>query len=113
MSSGLDYLGYSRMERARKRWGSRRVLRSGDVEEKVMKIGEEGGYKVEREKGGGSSLVKGRVALMVEILEVAMELLLVELRLLMEDWNLRILNGKELKFVGMKDIVVSCYNDRS
>ncbi|MCD7467473.1 CBL-interacting serine/threonine-protein kinase 4 [Datura stramonium] len=112
MSSGLDLSGLFENGTSKKEMKFTTSARIGDVEEKVMKIGEEGGYKVEREKGGGIGLVKGRVALMVEILEVAMELLLVEVKVVNGGLEFEDSQWKELKF-GMKDIVVSCYNDRS
>ncbi|XP_059291158.1 CBL-interacting serine/threonine-protein kinase 7-like [Lycium ferocissimum] len=112
MSSGLDLTGLFEIGLSKKEMKFTTSARIGDVEEKLMKIGENGGYKVERGKGRGIGLVKGRVVLMVEILEVAMELLLVEIKVINGGLEFEDYQWEELKF-GMKDIVVSWYNDGS
>ncbi|CAN4091823.1 unnamed protein product [Withania somnifera] len=112
MSSGLDLSGLFESDLSKKEMKFTTNARLEDVEEKMMKIGEKGGYKVERGKGRGIGLVKGRVVLMVEILEVAMELLLVVVKVVNGGLEFEDSLWEEMKF-GMKDIVFSMYNDRS
>ncbi|KZV57042.1 CBL-interacting serine/threonine-protein kinase 7-like [Dorcoceras hygrometricum] len=106
MSSGLDLSGIFEAEANRKEMRFTCGMEAGEIEEKMMKIGEELGYRIQRGKGGRIGLVKGRVVLMVEIWEVSLQLWLVELKVLdgwveygdlqWEDWRL-----------GLNDIVVS------
>ncbi|KAL0414438.1 UNVERIFIED_CONTAM: CBL-interacting serine/threonine-protein kinase [Sesamum radiatum] len=84
----------------------------GEIEEKLAKVGEEFGYRIERGKGGGIRLVRGRVVLVVEIWEVAIELWLVELKLFDAEMVLEELQWEELKS-GLGDIVLSWHNEVS
>lgn len=81
------------------------------VEEKVMKIGKEEGYRVERRKGGGIGLVKGRVVMLVEIWEMATNLWLVEIKVVNGGREFDESIHWEVMKVGLKDIVVSWCND--
>ncbi|OIT31263.1 PREDICTED: CBL-interacting serine/threonine-protein kinase 7-like [Nicotiana attenuata] len=112
MSSGLDLSRLFEVGVSKKEMRFTTRAKIGEVEEKVMKIGKEGGYKVERGKGGRIGLVKGRVVLMVEILEVAMELLLVEIKVVNGGLEFEDFQWEELKF-WLKDIVVSWYTNGS
>ncbi|KAF3677796.1 CBL-interacting serine/threonine-protein kinase 4 [Capsicum annuum] len=105
MSSGLDLSGLFESDMIKKEMKFTTRARVEEVEEKVMKIGEERGYKVDRRKGWGIGLVKGRVVLMVEILKVAMELLLVEVKVVNGGLECEDSQWEELKFE-MMDIVV-------
>lgn len=105
MSSGLDFSGLFESDMIKKEMKFTTRARVEEVEEKVMKIGEERGYKVDRRKGWGIGLVKGRVVLMVEILKVAMELLLVEVKVVNGGLECEDSQWEELKFE-MMDIVV-------
>ncbi|XP_019174212.1 PREDICTED: CBL-interacting serine/threonine-protein kinase 7-like [Ipomoea nil] len=80
MSPGLDLSGLFQEGLNKKEMRFTTNSEVGEVEEKVKKIGSEAGYRVERGKGGGIRLVKARVTLMVEILQVAPELWLVEIK---------------------------------
>ncbi|XP_019177186.1 PREDICTED: CBL-interacting serine/threonine-protein kinase 7-like [Ipomoea nil] len=80
MSPGLDLSGLFQAGLNKKEMRFTTNSEVGEVEEKVKKIGSEAGYRVERGKGGGIRLVKARVTLMVEILQVAPELWLVEMK---------------------------------
>ncbi|XP_049396934.1 CBL-interacting serine/threonine-protein kinase 7-like [Solanum stenotomum] len=104
MSSGLNLSRLFESDLSKREMKFTTNARIEEIEEKVMKIGEEGGYRVERGKGRGIELVKGRVVLMVEILEVAMELLLVEVKVV-NNGGLEFDDSQweELKF-GMNDI---------
>ncbi|XP_057771434.1 CBL-interacting serine/threonine-protein kinase 7-like [Salvia miltiorrhiza] len=83
MSSGLNLSGLFEEETSSKEMRFTSGMAVVEIEEKVRKAGLEFGYTVERGKGGGIRLVKGRaVAVVVEIWEVAAELWLVELRLI-------------------------------
>ncbi|TMW98977.1 hypothetical protein EJD97_003259 [Solanum chilense] len=104
MSSGLNLSRLFESDLINREMKFTTNARIEEVEEKVVKIGEGGGYRVERGKGRGIELVKGRVVLMVEILEVAMELLLVEVKVV-NNGGLEFDDSQweDLKF-GMKDI---------
>ncbi|KAH0688574.1 hypothetical protein KY289_015932 [Solanum tuberosum] len=104
MSSGLNLSRLFESDLSKREMKFTTNARIEEVEEKVMKIGEEGGFRVERGKGRGFELVKGRVVLMVEFLEVAMELLLVEVKVV-NNGGLEFDDSQweDLKF-GMKDI---------
>ncbi|KAG5613770.1 hypothetical protein H5410_013594 [Solanum commersonii] len=104
MSSGLNLSRLFESDLSKREMKFTTNARIEEVEEKVMKIGEERGYRVERGKGRGIELVKGRVVLMVEILEVALELLLVEVKVV-NNGGLEFDDSQweELKF-GMNDI---------
>ncbi|XP_075478308.1 CBL-interacting serine/threonine-protein kinase 7-like [Primulina tabacum] len=109
MSSGLDLSGIFEAEANRKGMRFTCGMEAGEIEEKVMKIGEELGYRIQRGKGGRIGLVKGRVVLTVEIWEVSLELWLVELKLF-DGWvEFGDLHWEELK-LGLNDIVVSWHN---
>ncbi|KAL8485081.1 hypothetical protein ACS0TY_027396 [Phlomoides rotata] len=81
MSSGLNLSGLFESEMKSKEMRFTCGIQVVEIEERVEKAGEELGYKTERGKGGGMRLVKGRVMLMVEILEMAKDLWLVKLKL--------------------------------
>ncbi|XP_009600930.1 CBL-interacting serine/threonine-protein kinase 7-like [Nicotiana tomentosiformis] len=112
MNSGLDLSGLFEMGLNKKEMRFTTNVGVIEVEEKVMKIGKDGGYRVERRKSGGVGLVKRRVVLLVEILEVAKELWLVEFKVVNGGTEFEDCQWEELKF-GLKDIVVSWYNDGS
>ncbi|MCD7468390.1 CBL-interacting serine/threonine-protein kinase 4 [Datura stramonium] len=82
MSDGLDLSGLFRAGSNKKVLRLTTSVQVGSIEEKVMKIGKEEGYRVERRKGGEIGLVKGKVVLLVEIWEMAATLWLVEIKVL-------------------------------
>ncbi|CAN4091217.1 unnamed protein product [Withania somnifera] len=100
MSSGLNLSGFTTNIAVR------------EVEEKVMKLGRDEGYRVERRKNGGIRLVRSRVVLLVEIFDVAKELWLVEFKVINGGSEFEDCQWVELK-IGLKDIVVSWYDDGS
>ncbi|XP_060180482.1 CBL-interacting serine/threonine-protein kinase 7-like [Lycium barbarum] len=113
MSSGLDLSGLFEAGLNKKEMRFTTNVEVMKVEEKVMKIGKDEGYRVERRKGGGGiGLVKGRVVLLMEILELPKELWLVEFKVVNGGPEFEDFQWKELKS-GLKDIVVSWYNDVS
>ncbi|XP_059311920.1 CBL-interacting serine/threonine-protein kinase 7-like [Lycium ferocissimum] len=112
MSSGLDLSGLFEAGLNKKEMRFTTNVEVMKVEEKVMKIGKDEGYRVERRKKGGIGLVKGRVVLLMEILEVAKELWLVEFKVVNGGSEFEDCQWKELKS-RLKDIVVSWYNDVS
>ncbi|OIT39866.1 PREDICTED: CBL-interacting serine/threonine-protein kinase 4-like [Nicotiana attenuata] len=112
MSAGLDLSGLFKARLNKKEMRFTTTAQVGSIEEKVMKKGKEEGYRVERTKGGGIGLVKGRVALLVEIWEVAVELWLVEIKVVNGGVEFDESHWEVLK-VGLKDIVVSWYDDGS
>ncbi|XP_074301308.1 CBL-interacting serine/threonine-protein kinase 4-like [Silene latifolia] len=120
MSSGLDLSGffgsggdYFKGKRE-KRFTSRES--KGVVVDKVAETGLKLGYEVERrgEKGFGSVwLGKGRLVLSVAVIEVADEVVLVEVRVVDGGgvgWDQEELHWGELK-IGLADIVVSWHDE--
>ncbi|XP_073126656.1 CBL-interacting serine/threonine-protein kinase 7 [Henckelia pumila] len=112
MSSGLDLSGIFEAEATRKEMRFTSGMEAGEIEEKVMKTGEELGYRIQRGKGGGIGLVKGRVVLTVEIWELSLELWLVELNLFAGWVEFGDLQWEQWK-LELKDIVVSWHNGAS
>ncbi|KAJ0034250.1 hypothetical protein Pint_24702 [Pistacia integerrima] len=81
LSSGLDLSGlFEAKKRKEKRFTT--VEKAERVVEKVKEVGEKLGYRVERGKGGGViGLGKlGRMVLVAEVLEIAPQMLLVEMK---------------------------------
>ncbi|XP_019172067.1 PREDICTED: CBL-interacting serine/threonine-protein kinase 7-like [Ipomoea nil] len=106
MSPGLDLSGLFQAGLNKKEMRFTTNSEVGEVEEKVKKIGSEAGYRVERGNGGGIRLVKARVTLMVEILQVAPELWLVEMKVVNGEMEFEDTQWEELR-VGFKEI--SCF----
>lgn len=106
MSPGLDLSGLFEEETSSKEMRFTCAMQVVEIEERVVKAGEEWGYRVERGKGGGMRMVKGRAVVVVEIWEVAAELWLVELRLVDGAVEFGELQWGELRS-GLGDIVVS------
>nr|GMD79366.1 CBL-interacting serine/threonine-protein kinase 7-like [Ipomoea batatas] len=107
MSPGLDLSGLFQAGLNKKEMRFTTNAEVGEVEEKVKKIGSEAGYRVEeRGKGGGIRLVKARVTLVVEILQVAPELWLVEMKVVNGEMEFQDTQWEELR-VGLKEI--SCF----
>lgn len=111
LSCGLDlsrlfHVGLGRKEM---RFTSRAQV--GEIEERMVKIGRELGYRVERGKGGGLKFAKRYVVLDAEILVVAQELLMVELKVV----DGRVVEFEESKWevlkAGFADIALSWHND--
>ncbi|KAJ8558046.1 hypothetical protein K7X08_004812 [Anisodus acutangulus] len=111
MSYGLNLSGlFEARSHNKKELRFTTSVQVGSVEEKVMKLGKEEGYRVERTKGGGIGLVKGRVVLLVEIWEIAANLWLVEIKVVDGGQEFGETQWEVIE-VGLKDIVVSWYND--
>ncbi|KAH6816374.1 CBL-interacting protein kinase 7 [Perilla frutescens var. hirtella] len=110
MSSGLNLSGLFEEETSSKEMRFTCGMQVVEIEERVVKAGVESGYRVERGKGGGMRLVKGRAVLVVEIWEVAAELWLVELRLVDGAVEFGELQWGELRS-GLGDIVLSWHNE--
>ncbi|XP_049374405.1 CBL-interacting serine/threonine-protein kinase 7-like [Solanum verrucosum] len=110
MSSGLDLSGIFEEELNKKEMRFTTSVEVNVIEEKVMNVGKNAGYRVEKRKNGGIGLVKGRTVLLVEILEVAKELLLVEFKVVNGGSEFEDRQWEELK-AGLKEIVVSWYNN--
>ncbi|KAL7144832.1 hypothetical protein ABFS83_07G038400 [Erythranthe nasuta] len=112
MSSGLDLSGLLEAEVNSKEMRFTSVLEVVVIEEKVVNVGEKLGYRVEKGKGGGIRLVKGRAVLVLQIWEVAIELWLVEVKLVDGSMEFGVLQWAELKS-GLGDIVLSWHNEVS
>lgn len=70
MSSGLDLSGLFEADLSKKerRFTSRGSMK--EIEERVGRVSEELGYKMEKGKGREMGLVKGKIILLVRILEL-------------------------------------------
>lgn len=81
MSSGLNLSGLfeAGLNKELRFTSSAQVVK---IEEKVAEVGVELGYKVERRKGGAIGLMKGSMIIVAEILEVAQDLWMVELKVM-------------------------------
>ncbi|KAL3626352.1 CBL-interacting serine/threonine-protein kinase 7 [Castilleja foliolosa] len=108
MSSGLNLSGLFENEVKSKeiRFLTRGMNDVVEIEEKVVKVGVGLGYKVELGKSGGIGMVKGRVVLVIQIWEVAVQMWLVELKLVDGVMEFGDLQWEELKN-GLGDIVLS------
>ncbi|KAL3639423.1 CBL-interacting serine/threonine-protein kinase 7 [Castilleja foliolosa] len=108
MSSGLNLSGLFENEVNNKeiRFLTRGMNDVVEIEEKVVKVGVGLGYKVELGKSGGMRMVKGRVVLVIQIFEVAVQMWLVELKLVDGVMEFGDLQWEELKN-GLGDIVLT------
>ncbi|KAK6138707.1 hypothetical protein DH2020_027550 [Rehmannia glutinosa] len=112
MSSGLNLSGLFEAELNSKEMRFTCDMGVVEIEKKVAKVGAGLGYRVEIGKGGGIRLVKGRVVLLLEIWEVAIQLWLVELKLVDGVMEFGDLQWEELKS-GLADIVLSWHKEVS
>ncbi|GMH08499.1 hypothetical protein Nepgr_010339 [Nepenthes gracilis] len=108
MSSGLDLSGLFDGGTKERRFTSQES--AGRVMEKVAEVGGKLGYEVERGKSGKIWLGKGRLLMIVEVLEVAVGLLVVEVKVVDGGAELEELHWGELKS-GLGDIVLSWQNE--
>ncbi|KAK6265726.1 hypothetical protein QUC31_016563 [Theobroma cacao] len=112
LSSGLDLSGLfegGNNKRKEKRYTTSIESLDGVVE-RVREVGERLGYRVERGKRGVVGLGKGRVVLVVEMVEIAESFVLVEAKV-MEGWP-EFEEGQWLDLeAGLGDIFVSWGND--
>lgn len=115
MSSGLDLSGLFEADlgKKEKRFTSRASMK--DVEERVEKVSGELGYKVEKGKGREMGLVKGKMVLLVRILELVakMGLLMVEMKVVSGGDELDKGDGDQLEALklGLGDIAVSLHTN--
>ncbi|KAL3506020.1 hypothetical protein ACH5RR_031402 [Cinchona calisaya] len=111
MSSSLNLSGLFDMRLSRREMRFTSGSEVGEIEERVMKVGGELGYRVERGKGGGIGLVKGCAFLVMEIWEVAEGLWMVEFKVV----EGRLVEFEESQWqelrTGLKDIALSWNND--
>jgi len=122
MSSGLDLSGLLEGKEHNLKKEKRFTSRESKVVvvEKVVEVGVKLGYEVEkREKGvdfGGGCCVwlgKGRLVMLVEVVEVAVGLIVGEVRVVdggVLGWHMEDSHWGELK-IGLGDIVVSWHNE--
>lgn len=80
MSSGLNLSGLFESGLNKKELRFTSSAQVGEIQEKVAKVGGELGYTVERGKNGAIGLMKGRMIIIAEILEVAQDLRMVVLK---------------------------------
>ncbi|XP_027116398.1 CBL-interacting serine/threonine-protein kinase 7 [Coffea arabica] len=111
MSSGLNLSGLFEMGLSRKEMRFTSGSKVGEIEERVLKVGGELGYSVQRGKGGGIGLVKGCGILVVEIWEVAEGLWMVEFKVV----EGRVVEFEESEWeelkAGLKDIALSWHDE--
>ncbi|KAL3507762.1 hypothetical protein ACH5RR_033144 [Cinchona calisaya] len=111
MSSGLNLSGLFEMGLSRKEMRFTSGSQVGEIEERVVKVGGEMGYRIERGKGGGIGLMKGCGILVVEIWEVAEGLWMVEFKVV----EGRVMEFEESQWedlkAELKDIALSWHNE--
>ena len=113
LSSGLDLRGLfettSFGNRREKRFTS--DAKAEVVEAKVKEIGGVLGFRVEVGKNGAIGLRKGKVVLVVEVLEIVEgELLMVDVRVVEGGFEFEELHWRDLKD-GLQDVVLSWHNE--
>ncbi|KAK9288527.1 hypothetical protein L1049_016986 [Liquidambar formosana] len=109
LSPGLDLSGlFETASKKEKRFTS--MATAEVVVERVREVGGKLGYNVERGKSGIIGLGKGRLILLVEVLEVTPSLLLVEVKVVHGGVEFEELHWGDLK-AGLEDIVLSWHND--
>ncbi|KAK1395281.1 Non-specific serine/threonine protein kinase [Heracleum sosnowskyi] len=114
MSSGLDLSGLFEADLSKKerRFTSRGSMK--EIEERVERVSEELGYKMEKGKGREMGLVKGKMILLVRILELVtkMGLLMVEMEVISDGDEVH--KGRdelEAFKAGLGDIALSWHNN--
>ncbi|KAL9260093.1 CBL-interacting serine/threonine-protein kinase 4-like protein [Drosera capensis] len=112
MSSGLDLSGLFEGEGSKERRFTTRE-EAGKGVDKVVEVGGRLGYEVERGKSGKIWLGKGRLLLIVEVLEVAAGLLVGEVKVVDAGGGVGLeeLHWGELKS-GLGEIALSWHNDQ-
>lgn len=111
MSSGLNLSGMFEMGLNRKEMRFTSGSKVGEIEDRVVKVGGELGYRIEKGKGGNIGLVKGCGILVMEIWEVAEGLWMVEFKVVEgRVMEFEEAHWEELK-CGLKDIALSCHNE--
>lgn len=112
LSSGLDlsglFEGTGNNKRKEKRYTT--VMELDGVMEKVREVGERLGYRVEKGKRGVVGLGKGRVVLVVEVVEIAELFVLVEVKVVEGGLEFEEGNWVDLE-AGLGDIFVSWESD--
>ncbi|KAF8401783.1 hypothetical protein HHK36_012729 [Tetracentron sinense] len=109
MSSGLDLSGlFEADEKKERRFTS--MASAEKIVESVKEMGRQLGYDVERRKGGSIGLKKGRLVLLVEVLEVAASLYLVEVKVVDGGTEFAEVYWGDLR-AGLEDIVLAWHND--
>ncbi|XP_071689551.1 CBL-interacting serine/threonine-protein kinase 7-like [Rutidosis leptorrhynchoides] len=120
MSSGLNLSGIFEENVVKKERRFMSNSKAEEVKKKVREVGDNLGYKLRKWKDEGVDcnfkrddvvgLVKGRVTVLVKVMEVVPELLLVEVTVVDGSDGFTDVEWDELK-VGFKDIVVSWHSD--
>ncbi|XWS39248.1 hypothetical protein CRYUN_Cryun18bG0034500 [Craigia yunnanensis] len=113
LSSGLDlsglFEGGNHNKRKEKRYSTSMESLDGVVD-RVREVGERLGYRVERGKRGVVGLGKGRVVLVVEVVEIAESFVLVEVKVV--EGGVEFEEGQWVDLeAGLGDIFVSWNND--
>ncbi|KAI3814322.1 hypothetical protein L1987_19073 [Smallanthus sonchifolius] len=112
MSSGLDLSGIFEEKIVRKERRFTTTATVAEIEKRVLEVGDRLGYRSRRMKDKENwnrdvvGLVKGRVVVLAKVLEVAVELLLVEMTVVGGGDGLNEVDWEEMK-VGFEDVVVS------
>ncbi|KAF7806943.1 CBL-interacting serine/threonine-protein kinase 4-like [Senna tora] len=113
MSSGLDLSGLFETTSDGKRMSEKRFTSQASlevVEERVKEIGGVLGFRVEIAKNGAIGLGKGKVILVIEVLEIVPKLLLVAVKVMDGGLEFEQFHWQDWK-LGLQDIVVSWHNN--
>nr|KAJ0203423.1 hypothetical protein LSAT_V11C500253320 [Lactuca sativa] len=112
MSSGLDLSGIFEEKIVRKDRRFTTTATAAEIERRVVEVGERLGYRSKKMKDKENrnrdvmGLVKGRVVVLAKVLEVAVDLLLVEMTVVGGGGGFSEVEWEEFK-VGFEDVVVS------
>ncbi|KAK1430386.1 hypothetical protein QVD17_13084 [Tagetes erecta] len=109
LSSGLNLSGIFE-ENVKKERRFTSTATTEEINKRVVEVGERLGYGLKKMKDDVIGLVKGRVIVVVMVMEVVPELLLVEMRVVDGGDGFSEVEWDELK-LGFQDLVVSWHND--
>lgn len=110
LSSGLDLSGLFDVTNTKKEKRFTSASSKDMIVERVVEIGGKLGYCVQKGKSGSVGLGKGRLVLLIDVLEVAQSLLLVEVKIIGGGVEFDELHWGDLK-AGFEDLVLSWQND--
>ncbi|KAF8401781.1 hypothetical protein HHK36_012727 [Tetracentron sinense] len=109
LSPGLDLSRlFEADEKKERRFTS--MASAEKIVKSVREMGRQLGYTVERRKGGSIGLMKGRLVLLVEVLEVAASLYLVEVKAVDGGIEFEEVYWGDLR-AGLEDIILAWHND--
>lgn len=110
LSSGLNLSGLFEATNLKQKRFTTNDVSAEKVLEKVKEVGEKLGFRAEKGKGWNIGLGKGKVVLIVELMEIAENLLLGEVKVVDGGVEFDEVHWDNLKD-GLQDVVLAWYND--